>query len=272
MKAVVHTRYGPPQVAKVLEIKIPTINENEVLIKIHTATVNRTDAGFRSAEYFISRFWSGLFRPKKQTLGCAFAGIIESTGSKVNNFKVGDKVFGFDDEGFGGHAEYLAISASKAITTIPDNLNFDQAAALSEGAHYALCNIRASKIKAGENALVYGATGAIGTAAVQILNQMGVQVTAVCNTKNVELIKSIGAQKVVDYQTENFRILNHKYQLIFDAVGKSSFSECRSLMTKKGVYVSTELGKNAENIFLALMTPIFKGRKVIFPIPIIRVC
>lgn len=267
MKAIVHTEYGPPEVAKLMEVPKPAPKNNEVLIKVFTSTVNRTDAGFRSAEYFISRFWSGLFRPKYQTLGCEFAGIIEEVGSAVVNFKVGDRVFGFDDETFGGHAEYMTLSDDKALVKMPDHLSFDEAAPIAEGAHYALCNIRASKVKSGQNALVYGATGAIGSAAVQILKHFGVRVTAVCNTKNVDLVKALGADQVIDYQTQNFTQTDLKFHFIFDAVGKSSFRECKPLLTPKGIYVSTELGKNAENIFLALITPLFKGRRLIFPIP-----
>ena len=269
MQAAIHKKYGPPEVVKILEVAKPTPKSNEVLVQVYTSTVNRTDSGFRSAEYFVSRFWSGLFRPNYQTLGCEFAGIVEAVGSEVTHFKQGDKVFGFDDETFGGHAEYLTISENKAIETIPDSLTFDQAAPLLEGAHYALCNIRASKIKSGQNAMVYGATGAIGSAAVQILKYLGVTVTAVCNTKNVELIKSLGADTVIDYQTQDFTQTNESFDFIFDAVGKSSFGECKHLLTDKGIYVSTELGKNAENVFLALLTPLFKGKKVIFPIPTI---
>lgn len=269
MKAIVHTTYGPPEVAKLMEIPKPTPKKNEVLVKVFTSTVNRTDSGFRSAEYFVSRFWSGLFRPKYQTLGCEFAGKIEEIGSEVTSFKKEDKVFGYNDETFGGHAEFLTIAENKAIVKIPDNLTFNEAAPISEGAHYALCNIRASKIKNGQKALVYGATGAIGSSAVQILKHFGVSVTAVCNTKNVELLKTLGADKVIDYQKEDFTQIEQKYHFIFDAVGKSSFKECKPLLTEKGIYVSTELGKNAENIFLALFTPLFKGKKVIFPIPTI---
>jgi len=269
MKAAIHTKYGPPEVVKIKEVPKPTPKSNEVLIQVYTSTVNRTESGFRSAEYVISRFWSGLFRPKYQTLGCEFAGVIEDVGSEVTLFKKGDKVFGYDDETFGGHAEYLTISENKAIETIPENLTFDQAAPLLEGAHYALCNIRASKISSGQKAMVYGATGAIGSAAVQILKYWGVTVTAVCNTKNVELVKSLGADLVIDYQTQDFTQTNEKYHFIFDAVGKSSYGACKPLLTDKGIYVSTELGKNAENIFLALVTPLFKGKKVIFPIPTI---
>ena len=269
MKAAIHTRYGPPEIVEVKDIPKPTPKENEVLIKVHASTVNRTDSGFRSAEYFVSRFFSGLFRPKHQTLGCEFAGVIEEIGSKVTSFKTGDKVFGFNDSTFGGHAEFLIINENAAITTLPHNLDFYAAAPITEGAHYALNNIRASKIQKGQNALVYGATGAIGSAAVQLLKHFGANVTAVSNTKNVELVKSLGADVVIDYQTQDFTQTKTKFHFIFDAVGKSSFHQCKPLLTEKGVYISTELGKNSENVFLAISTSFSKGKKVLFPIPTI---
>jgi len=252
-----------------MEVPQPMPHSDEVLVKIHASTVNRTDAGFRSAEYFVTRFWSGLLGPKYQTLGCEFAGVVEETGKDVTTFKKGDKVFGYNDTTFGGHAEYLTIAENKAIAMMPDHLDFDQAAPITEGAHYALNNIKASKITNGQHALVYGATGAIGSAAVQLLKHFGVYVTAVCNTKNVELLKSLGADTVIDYQTQDFTRTAQKFHFIFDAVGKSSFKQCNTLLTEKGIYVSTELGKNAENIFLALFTPLLGSKKVIFPIPTI---
>lgn len=268
MKAIVHTKYGPPEVARLTEVAKPRPKSNEVLLKVHASTVNRTDSGFRSAEYFISRFWSGLFRPKYQTLGCEFAGIIEEVGNDVSEFNVGDKVFGFNDETFGGHAEYLCVE-TKDIEKIPANLSLTESAAITEGAHYALCSIRASKIKSGQNAMVYGATGAIGSAAVQLLKHLGVSVTAVCNTKNLELVKSLGADIVINYQTQDFRKTEQRFELILDAVGKSSFKACKPLLTEKGIYISTELGKNAENIFLALFTPLYSRKKVVFAVPTI---
>ena len=266
MKAIVHTIYGSPEVAKMMEVSKPAPENNEVLVKVYASTVNRTDSGFRSAEYFVSRMWSGLFRPKHQTLGCEFAGIIEATGEGVTDFNVGDKVFGFNDETFGGHAEYLTIPKNWAIATMPGNVTFAQAAALPEGAHYALNNIRASKIKRDSTRWCTG-HGAIGSAAVQLLKYFEVVVTAVCNTKNVALVKSLGADRVIDYQTEDFTKTDEKFHFIFDAVGKSSFKECKPLLTENGIYVSTELGKNAENVFLALATPLFGKKRVIFPIP-----
>ena len=270
MKAIVYTKYGPPEVAKLMEVSKPIPKDNEVLIKVCASTVNRTDSGFRSAEYFISRFWSGLLRPKYQILGCEFAGIIEEIGRNVTTFKKGDKVFGYNDKTFGGHGEFLTISENDAITILPNNLNFDEAAPITEGAHYALNNIKASKIENGQNVLVYGATGAIGSAAVQLLKHFGTKVTAVCNTKNVELVKSLGADIVIDYQTQDFTKTENKFHFIFDAVGKSSFRQCKPLLNEKGIYISTELGRNAENIFFALTTPIWGGKKVLFPIPTIN--
>ncbi len=269
MKAIVYTKYGPPEVAKLTEVPIPEPKNNELLIKVFASTVNRTDAGFRSAEYFISRFWSGLLRPKNKILGCEFAGMVVEMGKSVTTFSKGDKVFGFNDKTWGGHGEYLTIAENDAVAIIPDNLNLYEAAPITEGAHYALNNIRAAKIEKGQHVLVYGATGAIGSAAVQLLKHFGTIVTAVCNTKNVEMVRSLGADIVIDYQTQDFTKTANSFQFIFDAVGKSSFGKCKPLLTKKGIYISTELGKYAQNIFFALTTPIFGGKKVLFPIPAI---
>jgi NADPH:quinone reductase-like Zn-dependent oxidoreductase len=267
MKAVINTEYGPPEVVKLMEVDKPVPKENEVLVKIHATTVNRTDCGFRSAEYFISRFFSGLFRPKFKTLGNEFAGEIEATGKEVTSFNAGDKVFGYNDTKFGAHAEYITIPENGAITTMPDGLTYDEAAPVTEGGHYALCDIRAANVKAGQNILIYGATGAIGSAAVQLVKHIRANVTAVCNTKNVELVKSLGADVVIDYTKEDFTKTGRTFDFIFDAVGKSSFGKCKPVLSKRGIYISTELGKNSENIFLALFSPLFRGKKVLFPVP-----
>ncbi len=269
MKAAVYTKYGPPEVVKLMEVPKPVPKDTEILIKVYTATVNRTDSGFRSAEYFISRFWSGLLRPKLPILGCEFAGIVEAIGPSVSLFKTGDKVFGFNDKTFGGHAEYLTIDEHDAVTTMPEGLSFDSAAAITEGGHYALVDIRAANVKPGQRVMVYGATGAIGSAAVQLLKHFGANVTAVCNTKNVELVKNLGADTVIDYQSEDYKKTEIKFDFIFDAVGKSSYGQCKPLLTEKGVYISTELGKNGENILLALTTPLWGGKKLLFPLPTI---
>jgi NADPH:quinone reductase-like Zn-dependent oxidoreductase len=267
MKAVVHTHYGPPEVAKLMEVPQPIPKDNELLVKVYSSTVCRTDSGLRSAEYVISRFFTGLFRPKCQILGCEFAGIVEAIGQKVTTFQVGDKVFGYNDKTFGGHGEYLTIAEDDAVTIIPDGFSFDEAAAFTEGAHYALIDIRAAKVERGQHVLVYGATGAIGSAAVQLLKHFGANVTAVCGTKYVGLVKSLGADTVIDYQTQDFTTTEVKYDFIFDAVGKSSFGQCKPLLTEKGIYISTELGKNGENIFFALTTPLWGGKRLLFPMP-----
>jgi len=267
MRAIIYKKYGPPEVVSLQEVNKPEPKNKEVLIKVYATTVNRTDCGFRSAEYFIVRFFSGLFRPKNKTLGNEFAGVIEAIGSGVSLFNIGDKVFGYNDTKFGAHAEYMIMAENEAITTMPLHLTYQEAAPITEGGHYALCNLRAAKIKAGQHVLIYGATGAIGSAAVQLSKYFGAMVTAVCNTKNVELVKSLGADVVIDYTREDFTKTGQLFDIAFDAVGKSSFAKCKPLLTKKGIYMSTELGKNSQNIFLALTTPIAGGKRVLFPIP-----
>lgn len=270
MKAIVYTKYGPPQVAMLLEVPKPVPKADEVLIKVKATTVNRTDCGFRSANYFIVRFFSGLLRPKHKILGCEFAGIIESTGKSVRQFKAGDKVFGFSGKKFGAHAEYLAMKESESLALMPDDIPFEQAAPLTEGGHYALCDLRAARLKSGQEILINGATGAIGTAAVQLAKHFGANVTAVANTKNVELVKSLGADTVIDYLKEDFTNINERFDLVFDAVGKSSFGKCRPLLKQKGIYISTELGKFSQNPLLALLGPLAGGKRVLFPIPAIQ--
>lgn len=270
MKAVIHKKYGPPEVAQYVDWKKPQPKANEVLVEIYAATVNRTDSGFRSAEYFISRFWSGLFRPKFPILGCEFAGVVVEVGAEVSSFQMGDRVFGYNDKTFGAHAEFIAIAETDAIATMPDNLGFDQAAALTEGAHYALADIRAAKLQSGQQVMVYGATGAIGSAAVQLLKYFGAHVTAVSNTQNLDLVKNLGADVVIDYQTQDFTKTDQRFEFIFDAVGKSSFANCKPLLTEKGIYISTELGKYGVNVLLALTTPLWGGKKLLFPLPSIN--
>jgi NADPH:quinone reductase-like Zn-dependent oxidoreductase len=269
MNAIIHTQYGSPEVLQLVEVPKPTPKENEVLVKVHATTVNRTDCGFRSAEYFISRFFSGLFRPKNQILGNEFAGEIEAVGKDVKLFQPGDKVFGYNDITFGAHAEYLVVAEDSPITTMPGNLSFEEAAPITEGGHYALCDIRAAKVSPGQKVLVNGATGAIGSAAVQLCHFFGAEVTAVCDTKNMELVRSLGADEVIDYTKQDFTKLNKIVDFVFDAVGKSSFGKCKHILKSNGIYISTELGKGGQNPFLALITPLFGGKKLLFPMPTI---
>jgi NADPH:quinone reductase-like Zn-dependent oxidoreductase len=219
------------------------------------------------AEPFIMRFFTGVLKPNKSILGTDFAGKIEAVGKNVESLKVGDKVFGLDDSGLSSHAQYMTLSENKALATIPNNISYEEAAASMEGAHYAYNFLNKVNLKSGQKVLVNGATGAIGSAAVQLLKYFGANVTAVCSTKNLELVKSIGANKVIDYTKEDFTKNNEKYNFIFDAVGKSSFTKCKPLLQSGGVYISSELGWMAQNLFFALITPIIGNKKVVFPIP-----
>lgn len=267
MKAAVYTKYGPPEVFQIKEIDKPHPKENEVLVKIHATTVNRTDTGMTSANYIVSRVVTGLFKPTKTTPGTDFSGVVEAIGIKVTRFKVGDEVFGFDDNILSSHAEYMCIDSYGKIEFKPQNVSHEVAAASCEGAHYALNMMKSGKVRAGQKILVNGATGAIGSAAVQLLKNKGIHVTAVANTKSLELIKSLGADRVIDYLKEDFTLEDEEYDIIVDAVGKSSFKKCKKLLKKKGIYMSSELGKGGANVWLALLKPFMGSKKVHFPIP-----
>ena len=267
MKAAVHTRYGPPEVARISEVEKPAAKDNEVLVKVHATTVNRTDCGLRAAEPFVNRFFTGLIRPRVTVLGNEFAGEVEAVGSGVTSFEVGDKVFGFNGSRFGAHAEYVAIPEDGSVATMPANVTFEEAAPSTEGSHYALSLIRKAKIRSGQGALVNGATGAIGSAAVQLLKRLGADVTAVCDTENVELVRGLGAGRVIDYTAEDFTKDEQTYDVVLDAVGKSSFGRCKRLLKPGGIYLSSDLGPLSQNPILALITPLFGGKRVMFPIP-----
>jgi NADPH:quinone reductase-like Zn-dependent oxidoreductase len=219
------------------------------------------------AKPFFIRIFSGLLKPKNTILGNEFAGKIEAVGKEVKTFKVGNNVFGYTGLKLGTHTEYLVIAENKMVAKMPSNMTFDEAAASTEGGHYALSDIRKANVKKGQNVLIYGASGAIGSAAVQIIKSIGAQVTAVCSTKNVALVKSLGADKVIDYTKEDFTKCNQKFDFIFDAVGKISFRKCNKLLRKDGIYCSSDLGYLAQNPLLAFGTSIFGDKKVIMPFP-----
>jgi NADPH:quinone reductase-like Zn-dependent oxidoreductase len=267
MQAAVQTRYGPPDVVRIAEVEKPTIGDNEVLVRVHATTVNRTDCACRAAKPFFMRLFTGLIRPRATVLGSEFAGVVEAVGGGVTAFSVGDKVFGYNEGRFGAHAQYLAIPEDGSLTTMSANVTYDEAAPSTEGAHYALAHIRGAKITSGQDVLVYGATGAIGSAAVQLLKSLGVTVTAVCATDNMDLVKGLGADRVIDYTTEDFTRHGQTYDVVMDSVGKSSFSQCRPLLKPAGIYISSELGPYAQNPFLALIAPLQRGKRVMFPIP-----
>ncbi len=187
---------------RIVEVDKPTPEDHEVLVAIHATTVNRTDCACRAANPFFMRLFTGLIRPRATVLGNEFAGVVEAVGRGVTSFAVGDRVFGYNEGPFGAHAEYLSMPEDGSLATMPANVTDVQAAASTEGSHYALAHIRGAKITAGQDVLVYGATGAIGSAAVQLLKSLGVNVTAVCGTAHLELVRGLGADRVIDYQTE----------------------------------------------------------------------
>jgi len=267
MKAAVHTRYGPPDVVRIAEVDKPTVTDHEVLVKVHATTVNRTDCGFRAAKPFIVRFFAGLIRPRVTVLGGEFAGVVEAVGEGVTAFTAGDRVFGFSEGRFGAHAEYLAMPHDGALAAMPANTTFEQAAPSTEGSHYALSYIRAAKIRSGQCVLVNGATGAIGSAAVQLIKSLGASVTAVCAASHAELVRGLGADRVIDNTAGDFTSDEQAYDVVFDAVGKSSFGRCKQLLKPGGIYLSSDLGPLSQNPLLALITPLLGGKKVMFPVP-----
>lgn len=270
MRAVIWTKYGPPDTLRLGEVEKPMPKANEVLIKVHATTVNRTDCATIRAKPFFMRIVTGLFKPKKEIPGTEFAGEVEAVGRSVSSLKAGDRVCGFDDEGSGAHAQFMTINEENVIT-MPENTPYAQAAASFEGAHYAYNFINKMDLKKGQQVLVNGATGAIGSAAVQLLKHFGINVTAVCATENIELVKTLGAGRVIDYTKEDFTKDDQKYAFVFDTVGKSSFFKCRRLLLPGGVYISSDLGYMSQNIFLPLITPIIKpligNKTTIFPMP-----
>ncbi len=251
MKAVVHERYGPPDVLRLEEVERPVPEDDEVLVRIRASTVTRTDCGLRSAEVFVTRFFTGLLRPKQKVLGLELAGEVEAIGSAVTEFVVGDRVFGVRS---GAHAEFVCVRESGALARMPAGLTFDEAAAVCDGAALALACLRKAGDLEGKSVLVYGASGSVGTAGVQLARHFGAHVTAVCNTKNLELVRSLGADEVVDYLQEDFTKNGKTYDVVFDAVGKHSFRRCRRSLKPGGIYVETDLGFMWHAPILALVT------------------
>jgi NADPH:quinone reductase-like Zn-dependent oxidoreductase len=265
MRAVVHDRYGPPDVLHLEEVARPVPKEDEVLVKVHAATVTRTDSGVRGAKPMLIRLFFGLLRPRQRILGTELAGEIEAVGSAVTRFAVGDHVYG-STPAFksGAHAEYIAVPETGPIAHMPAGMTFKEAAAVTDGAVLALMCLEAAHVHNGQKMLIYGASGAIGTAGVQLAKYFEADVTAVCNTKNVELVRSLGADKVIDYTQQDFTKNGETYDVIFDAVGKHSFKRSKGSLRSGGVYVATD---GFRNFFLALWTARIGDKKAIFPIP-----
>jgi len=260
MRAVVYDKYGPPEALRLEDVERPVPKDDEVLIRIHATTVNRTDCGWRSAWPFFVRFFLGLRRPKRRILGSELAGEVETVGAAVSEFAVGDQVFGTC--GFGAHAEFISIREGAPIAHKPNGMTFEEAAAVGDGAVIALCCLRNADLRKGRSILIYGASGSVGTAAVQLARYFDADVAAVCNTKNLELVRSLGADEVVDYTREDFTKRGKMYDVIFDAVGKHSFRHCRRSLKPGGLYIDTDLGFLGNVPILALLTRWIGDKKV----------
>jgi NADPH:quinone reductase-like Zn-dependent oxidoreductase len=260
VRAVAYDRYGPPDVLRLEEVERPVPKDDEVLVKIHATTVSRTDCGLRSAEYFISRFFTGLRRPKRKILGMELAGEVVAVGSAVSEFEIGDEVFGV--KGYGAHAEFVCMRESAPLAHKPAGMTFEEAAAVCDGAALALACLRKANVREGQSVVVYGATGSVGTAAVQLAKYLGANVTAVGNTKNVELVRSLGADEVIDYTREDFTKNGETYDVVFDAVGKHSFRRSRRSLKPDGIFVTTDLGFMWHAPLLLLLTRWIGDKKV----------
>ena len=263
MKAVLHERYGPPEVLRVAEVDRPVPSEDEVLVRVHASTVTRGDSmGVRSVDYRFVRLLTGIRRPRRTSHGTEFAGLVEGVGAAVTELHVGDEVFGVKG---GANAEYVAVGQSGVIAQKPARLTYEEAAAVPEGALLALSCLRPAYPLEGKSVLVYGAAGSVGTAAVQLLTHhfAAGEVTAVCDTKDVELVRSLGARDVLDRFKEDFTKNRGAYDVIFDAVGKHSFRRCRRALKRGGIYISMDLGFMYHLPLLALVTRLGSRRATV---------
>jgi 2-desacetyl-2-hydroxyethyl bacteriochlorophyllide A dehydrogenase len=261
MKATFVTKYGSPELVQIRETQKPSPKENEVLIKIHATSVTSGDARIRRADPAIIRLIFGFKKPRKSTLGVVVSGEIEAVGRAVTKFKPGDQVFGSSGMSFGAHAEYTAVSEDAVLAIKPSNMTYEEAAAIPFGATASQHFLRIAKILPGQKVLIYGASGALGTAAIQLAKHYGAEVTAVCSAANFELVQSLGADKVIDYTKTNFTKNGEQYDVIFDTVGKSPFCDSLFSLTKKGYLLEASAG--IFRMLAGAIVSIFVRRKIV---------
>jgi NADPH:quinone reductase-like Zn-dependent oxidoreductase len=266
MKAAVVIRYGSPDVVKVREAPKPAPAEGEILVRVHASTVSRTDCGELRAHPFFTRFFYGIRRPRRAIFGLDFAGEVEAAGSGIISFSPGDRVFGMcPTRSNGAHAEYVSVP-ERAVALMPAGMRFDEAV-VCEGAFYANAVLKRIGVKPGQEILVYGGSGAIGTAMVQLAKASGAAVTAVVATRHLALVKSLGADRAIDYTAGDFTRIGKTFDSVVDAVGKTSFFRCRKLLKPDGVFAATDLGPWGQNIVLAMWSAITRNHRVVLPAP-----
>lgn len=240
LQQVTQSRYGGPEVLEIREVPRPAPGEHEVLVRIEAFTVTLADCAFRRADPFITRFFTGLFRPRNLVLGDDIGGVVEAVGSKVTRFRVGEAVFGSAGASLGGAAEYVCLSEGEAITQRPQALDAGQGAGLSYGYLTAMPFIRdEGEVKSGDRVLIHGAASSVGVVAVQLARLLGAEVTAVCSARNADLVRGLGADHVIDRAKTDFTLAAQSYDVIFDAVGKSSFGRCKTALKPGGIYLTT---------------------------------
>lgn len=266
MMAAVVRRYGPPSVVQILDAPKPEPAAKQILVRVHGSTVSRTDCGELRGQPFFIRAMYGLRRPRRSTFGVDFAGEVEATGAECALFKPGDRVFGLcPSRSNGAHAQYVAVPEN-AAALLPASARFEEALGC-EGAFYAKAVLKSISLKGGQTILIYGATGAIGTAMVQLARSIGAVVTAVVSTAHLELVRSLGAHHAVDYTAGDFTATGETFDVVVDAVGKTSFFRCRKLLKPGAVFAATDLGPRWENMWLTVWSSITRRHRVVIPVP-----
>ena len=267
MRAAVRSTYGSPERIEIIELPVPEPAEDELLVRVRATTVNRTDCANLTGKPLVMHLVLGIRTPRSPRIGTDFAGEVVAVGKSVTSYRIGDRVCGFRDTGLGSHAEFLTVKADDRVMTVPEGLPFAEAAAGLEGAHYAYAMLRRAEVPPGARVMINGATGAIGSALLQFAVARGAQVTVTAREGDHATVRGLGAVEEIDYRRTDFTRSGRQFDYVFDAVGKSTFGACRSLLHDRGVYVSSEAGPYLQNVGYALLTPLRRGRRVQFPVP-----